>query len=321
MEGMGSIEDQDKTVDSRFQILQALDCSNLGYTKHVWRNAVPPLCNCWSGISVSDYFGRTMADSLPDSIKIGIVQVAVGGCDIRLFDKNLYQDYDSTYTESWFTDKIAAYNGNPYEFLINLAKLAQEDGVIKGILLHQGETNTGDTQWPSYVDAIYNAMMTDLSLDPTSVPLLAGEVVHSDQGGVCASMNDIIDQLPEAITTAHVISSSGCTVSSDNIHFNTAGYREMGKRYAEKMLSLLKKNDTETKSIPLKKGWNLIGCPFPGNTSIESALASIWEELDTVKNNDSIYLKNGSPTLNSLTHLEWSKGYCIKVANDCTLTW
>ncbi|MFC2129174.1 sialate O-acetylesterase [Bacteroidota bacterium] len=235
MEGQGAIQTQDKTIDSRFQVLQALDCS--GKPKNTWRTAVPPLCQCWSGLSPADYFGRTMVANLPDSITIGVINVAIGGCDIRLFDKDIYQDYDSTYTESWFTTKVEAYNWNPYQYLIDLAQLAQQDGVIKGILLHQGETNTGDAQWPSYVQKIYNDMLTDLSLDANSLPLLAGEVV-SAAGNCCSSMNTIINKLPETIPNAYVISSSGCT-AMDNAHFDSEGYRKFGRRYAVQMLSLM----------------------------------------------------------------------------------
>ncbi len=239
MEGQGTIEKQDKLVDSRLKVLQSLDCPNLGRTKNTWYTAIPPLCQCYSSLSPSDYFGKTMVENLPDSITIGIINVAVGGCDIRLFDKNKYQDYTNTYNASWYTDKIKAYNGNPYEHLIQLAKLAQKDGVIKGILLHQGETNTGNVEWPTYVDTIYKTMLADLSLTPSLVPLLAGEVVHADQEGKCASMNQIINELPKKIPTAYVITSSECSAKSDNVHFDAAGYRKLGTRYAVKMLSLL----------------------------------------------------------------------------------
>ncbi|HEY9124070.1 MAG TPA: sialate O-acetylesterase, partial [Bacteroidales bacterium] len=175
--------------------------------------------------------------NLPDSITVGIINVAVGGCDIRLFDKDIYQDYDSTYKESWFVNKVKDYQYNPYKYLIDLAKLAKKDGVIKGILLHQGETNTGDAQWPTYVKKIYNDMLADLSLKAESVPLLAGEVV-SAEGSCCSSMNAIINKLPETIPTAHVISSAGCP-SQDNAHFNAEGYRILGKRYGVKMLSIM----------------------------------------------------------------------------------
>jgi len=239
MEGQGLIEKQDKTVDSRFKVLQALDCSNKNRVKGSWYTAVPPLCQCYSKLSLADYFGRTMVANLPDSITVGIVNVAIGGCDIRLFDKDMYQDYDSTHIEDWFSQKIKDYNGNPYQYLIDLAQQAQQDGVIKGILLHQGETNNGDAQWPSYVKKIYNDMLADLSLGADTVPLLAGEVVGSDQRGICAGMNTIIARLPDTIPTSYVIPSKGCTDRSDNVHFNSAGCRKLGRRYAVQMLSLM----------------------------------------------------------------------------------
>ncbi|MCF8362452.1 MAG: sialate O-acetylesterase [Prolixibacteraceae bacterium] len=238
MEGVGPIEEQDKTVDSRFKTFQAIDCPNLERTKGQWYDAVPPVCQCNSGLSVADYFGRTMVENLPDSITVGIVTVAIGGCDIRIFDKDIYEDYDSTYAEDWFADKVKSYNGNPYQYLMDLAKEARKDGVIKGILLHQGETNTGDEQWPLYVKKVYNDMLADLSLEAESTPLLAGEVVSAEFDGCCSAMNPIINKLPDAVPTAHVISSDGCEVQDDKAHFTSEGYRILGRRYGEKMLSL-----------------------------------------------------------------------------------
>ncbi|MDC6364900.1 MULTISPECIES: sialate O-acetylesterase [Flavobacteriaceae] len=237
MEGQGVIEPEDLKVDDRFQVMQALECSDSGKTKGQWYNAVPPLCQCHSGLSPTDYFGRTMIKNLPDSIQVGVINVAVAGCDIRLFDKDQYQDYDDTYKEDWFADKVKAYEGDPYNYLMELAKRAQKDGVIKGILLHQGETNTGDEQWPLYVKKIYNDMLNELSLTAEEVPLLSGEVV-AVEGSCCSSMNTIINKLPEVVKTAHVISSKNCT-AMDHAHFDSEGYRKLGKRYAYKMLSLL----------------------------------------------------------------------------------
>ena len=44
----------------------------------------------------------------------------------------------------WVRSIINEYGGNPYTRLVQLARLAKYDGVIKGILLHQGESNVGD---------------------------------------------------------------------------------------------------------------------------------------------------------------------------------
>lgn len=239
MEGAGAIETVDKIVDSRFKVMEAVDCSNLGRTKGKWYTAVPPLTRCYSGLSPVDYFGRTMIANLPTNVKVGVINVSVGGCKIELFDKVNYTTYVSSITETWLKNIIAEYNGNPYARLVEMAKLAQKDGVIKGILLHQGESNTGDSQWPAKVKGVYNNLITDLGLDPTKVPLLAGEVVHADQGGVCASMNTIIAKLPQTVPNSYIISSSKCTDQSDNLHFNSAGYRKFGTRYAIKMLSLM----------------------------------------------------------------------------------
>lgn len=237
MHGAAPIESQDLTVDSRFKMFQTLDCDNLNRERETWYDAVPPTCQCGSGLSPADYFGRTMVENLPDSITVGIINVSVAGCDIRLFDKDLYTDYDSTSTADWFTSQVINYGGNPYQYLVDMAKLAQKDGVIKGILLHQGETNTGQQQWPEYVKKIYTDMLTDLSLDAGSVPLLAGEL-FSGEGNCCSGMNPIIGTLPDVIPTAHVISSEGCT-GQDAAHFDSAGYRELGKRYGIEMLSIL----------------------------------------------------------------------------------
>ncbi len=236
MEGQGAIETQDKTVDSHFKVLQAVQCTgrNIG----TWYSAIPPLCQCDTGLSPADYFGRTMVANLPDSITVGVINVAVGGSDIRLFDKDLYQNYVSTYPEEWYQSKIRAYDGNPRKRLIDLAKKAQKVGVIKGILLHQGEANTGDSNWPSYVKKVYDEMLTDLSLNANSVPLLAGEVFSGDENCCGTWMNPIINKLPETIPTAHIISSDGCA-GKDAAHFNSEGYRILGKRYADEMLSQL----------------------------------------------------------------------------------
>jgi len=75
------------------------------------------------------------------------------------------------------------------------------------------------------------------------------------------------------------------------------------------------------KSISLKTGWNIIGCPITGSTDISKALSSIWSNVETVKNLDAFYSSANLATLNSLTKLEWGNGYMIKVTKDCVLDW
>ncbi|HLP76086.1 MAG TPA: sialate O-acetylesterase [Candidatus Paceibacterota bacterium] len=239
MEGYPGIEDQDKgPVDERFQMLAAVDFPRQNRQKGNWYLANPPLCRPSAGIGPADYFGRTMVSNLPPKIKVGVINVSIGGCKIELFEKDSYQSYVAT-APNWMTNTIANYSGSPYQHLIEMAKLAQKDGVIKGILLHQGESNNGDRQWPNKVKGVYENMLRDLNLKAEKVPLIVGELVPADQKGACAGMNRTIDDLPKTIPTAHVVSSKGCAGRPDHLHFTPAGYREFGARYAETMLPLL----------------------------------------------------------------------------------
>jgi len=239
MEGSAAFESKDTTaVDNRFRVLEAVNCDKLNRSMGNWYTAVPPLARCKTGLTPVDYFGRTLVENLPKNIKIGIINVAVGGCKIELFDKDNYQSYTAT-APDWMKGILAEYDGNPYGRLIEMAKIAQHSGMIKGILMHQGESNTGDKTWPAKIKVVYDNILKDLKLDAKSTPLLAGEVVNADQGGVCASMNEIIATLPQTIPTAHIISSAGCPDGPDNLHFSAEGYRILGKRYGVAMLDLL----------------------------------------------------------------------------------
>lgn len=236
MQGEAKIEEQDKAIIDRLWLLPATDSSYPPRKKGEWIAAQPPLCRQGTGLGPAHSFGKTMIEHLPDNIKVGIVHVAVAGCKIELFDKDQYQDFKKTHEGAWFKNIIDAYDGNPYAHLLALAKKAQEKGVIKGVLLHQGESNTGEEDWPDKVKAVYDDLMQDLSLDPKATPLIAGEVVHADYDGCCSKMNITMSRLPETIANSHVISSKGCAVKPDKTHFNSEGTRLLGKRYALKML-------------------------------------------------------------------------------------
>lgn len=239
MEGNAAIEGQDReNVPERFRMMAAVDNPDMNRTKGEWYTAIPPLTRRYTGLTPVDYFGRKMVENLPEHISVGVINVAVAGCSIDLFDKDKYAAYLPN-QEVWLKNIANEYGGNPYNHLIGLAKEAQKVGVIKGILMHQGETNTGDEKWPDNVKKVYEDMLVDLNLSAEDVPLLVGEVVHANQGGVCAYHNVIISRIPSVIPTAHVISSDGCQAGPDNLHFSAEGYRTLGRRYADKMLSLL----------------------------------------------------------------------------------
>lgn len=238
MEGSMRIEDQDRIVDPRFQVLADFDVPSRDWKKGQWYPAIPPLTRRTRGISLVDSFGKTLVANLPKNIRVGVVKVGVSGTKIELWDKDGFREYLAT-ADAWKVKLAEEYGGNPYAYLVELAKIAQQAGVIKGILLHQGESNAEDKDWPVKVKKIYDNLMKDLNLKPAEVPLLTGEVVNADQHGEKASANEIMKNLPAVLPNSFVISSAGLPCNPDHLHFTLEGYRQFGKRYAEKMLSLL----------------------------------------------------------------------------------
>lgn len=77
----------------------------------------------------------------------------------------------------------------------------------------------------------------------------------------------------------------------------------------------------DIQKVSLKTGWNYVGCPISENTALSSALASIWANVETVKNQDEFYSKTNPLILNSLKQVQWGNGYLVKVTNNCELDW
>ena len=234
MEGQGTIESQDKTVDPRFQMLSAIDDFN-GRALGTWNDAIPPLANKHGGLGPTDYFGRTLVEKLDPQIRVGVVVVAIAGCSIVAFDSPMDQGYLNDQA-GWFKDIVKDYGGDPYKRLVDMAKKAKEDGVIKGIIFHQGETDEGDSDWPNKVKKVYDRLVTDIGLD-ADIPFFAGEVPYQ---GSSKGTNNNIRKLPEKSKNFYLVSAEGLNdLDMMRIHFSSQGYRDFGKRYAEKVMEVL----------------------------------------------------------------------------------
>lgn len=239
MEGAARPEAQDlKSPGPRFLLMPAVDDPARGRKTGEWCEATPPLCRPTTGLTPADWFGRTLVASLPENIKVGVIHVAIGGIDIRGFLPDSIATY-ITKAPNWMKGMLEAYDNNPYQRLVSLAKKAQKDGVIKGILMHQGETNTGDPKWAGMVQQVYDNLLGDLRLKPEEVNLYVGNIVQAGGQGVCIGCKKQIDELPQTIHTCQVISSDDCSNGPDRLHFDAAGYRELGCRYGEAVARFL----------------------------------------------------------------------------------
>ncbi len=246
MEGNARIEAQDRQgINTRFRMMAAVNMDNTGRKKGQWYAAVPPLCRAWTGLTPADYFGRSLVEQLPEEIKVGVINVAVGGASIDLYDEDKTTDYISRQAD-WFKNFCKDYDNQPMRVLMECAKKAQKVGVIKGILLHQGCTDNTQKDWPDRVKLVYERMLKELNLNADECPLLVGELMTQEDGGCCFAHNSIIDRINETIPTAYPVSALGCPGRPDKLHFTAEGYRILGRRYADVMMSILNKGTFKT---------------------------------------------------------------------------
>ena len=251
MEGNARWENMDNEVDERFKMLATCNFTTPKRTLGNWYTANCPIVSPWGGLGMADYFGRTMVAALPANVKVGVVDVAIGGIAIEGFMPDKIAGLLAK-AESWQAERIRAYGSDPYQRLVDMAKKAQEVGVIKGILLHQGCSNNGDPNWPKMVKSIYDNMLKDLGLSGDSVPIFVGETEYQDQGGSCYAHNAVVAKIPEVIPTGHVVSAEGIPGNgTDPWHFSAEGYRIFGRRYAEKVLDVMNHPEAYTKTFAI----------------------------------------------------------------------
>jgi hypothetical protein len=226
-------EQQDRTPNPRVKVLALNNCAQRNQVYNQWYTASPSLHTCAATLGPGDYFGKTMADALPNAT-IGLVPNAIAGVNIDTFRKGVV----SSTRGMWFYPPDNRRN-SAYETVIERARLAQQVGVIKGILFHQGESDSGQQAWLGKVQDMLSDLKADLGLG--DIPFLAGELLYSPVG-CCGGHNTLINQLPGLIPGARVVSANGLgnyTGDAGNLHFSTTGQREFGRRYATTMLDAL----------------------------------------------------------------------------------
>lgn len=228
MEGIPLPEPEDVVVNPRVQVLGfAPGCHERKWNE--WAFATPPLHRCWAGVGPGDWFARTLAEAWP-SASIGLVPAAISGAPIALYRKDVIADerdaFDLPPSNGWT---------GGYEMLLARARVAQASGTIRGILFHQGEADVDNPQWLEQVAEVVADLRRDLDLSESNVPFIAGELVHD---GCCSKHNRVVNQLPDRIPNAHVVSTAGLT-ATDEYHFDLEGQRELGRRYADVFLETL----------------------------------------------------------------------------------
>jgi Carbohydrate esterase, sialic acid-specific acetylesterase len=217
MAGRGVIEDTDRQPHPRV----------LKFTKaKAWAPGVDSLHfdKKIAGVGLGTTFARVMADARPDVV-IGVIPCAVGGTPLARWQKG----------------------GDLYKQAVERTKAAMKDGTLKGILWHQGESDSGSEKTARNYGERLTQMVRDLRKDlgAESVPFVAGQLgeflkrqTKGGQPSYWPLVNEQIDSLPKRVPHTAVASSKDLKHKGDGVHFNSASLREFGKRYARAMQQL-----------------------------------------------------------------------------------
>jgi hypothetical protein len=176
-----------------------------------------------AGVGLGLSFARSM---LPenDSIVIGLIPCAVGGSSIDHWQSGAVFGSRQLYL---------------YDDALKRARIAMKDGVLKGILWHQGESEEKKEKAMLYKDKLIR-MVSDLrrDLQAPDVPFIAGEIPAFKNRDIY--INPVFYEAKKDIPLYDVVSAQGLMVLPDSVHLNAVSQREFGKRYAVKMKAVLK---------------------------------------------------------------------------------
>jgi hypothetical protein len=171
-----------------------------------------------AGLDCGLSFARTMLLSIPEDVTILLIPTAVGGSSIR----------------KWIDDSVhrGVLLWSNFKYQVEIAK---KYGTIKGILWHQGEADANANGIPVYAEnlkTLFTKMRAEVG--QKKLPIIMGELgyfsktVHEQ----FMKINGVMHQYATKDKRSAVVETKGLDHKGDNLHFNSEGQRELGKRYA-----------------------------------------------------------------------------------------
>jgi hypothetical protein len=221
MAGRGVVEAQDKEVNPHVLMLSK---------EGQWVPAVDPMHfdKPAAGVGLGKTFGQIIAEANP-GVTIGLIPCAVGGSPIDSWKPGVFYPPTKSY---------------PWDDMVKRVELALPAGTLKGILWHQGESDSTAELAPSYAAKLSDLVkrLRELVKAP-DVPFIAGQMGVFD-GVPWTPEKKVVDQahrdLPKEVPHTAFVTAKGLNHKGDKVHFDSAAYRELGKRYAAAFLKMTK---------------------------------------------------------------------------------
>lgn len=212
MAGRGDVEESDRrSVERVWSLNKANEWALATDPLHFDKPAI-------AGVGLGRSFARVLTSVDPEA-RLGLVPCAMGGSALA----------------EW------APGAPLYENTLRRARAALASGRLSGILWHQGEAEAADRQRAeSYVErfsVMISAFRKELGDTPVVVGQL-GEFVRVDKSPFVATVNEQLARVPLAVKRSAFVSSAGLGHRGDELHFDSAGFREFGRRYAHAFLGI-----------------------------------------------------------------------------------
>ena len=215
MAGRGKVAKEDQTAHPRVLKLDKQDR---------W----VPMAGVGPGLS----FGKALAEA-DAKVQIGLIPCAAGGSPITVWKKGA----------AWRQTR-----SKPYDEALRRVAIARERGVLKGILWHQGESDSNPKAAPLYAERLDDLIARlRRDLHAPNVPFLAGGLSDTalERKSEAKVVDQALRQLPSQVKRTAYVSAEGLGLKSDNAHFTAASARELGRRYAQALLALRKRPAAE----------------------------------------------------------------------------
>jgi hypothetical protein len=174
-------------------------------------------------------FGRGMLHVVDREVTLGLVPCAVGGSPLSRWEKG----------------------GDLYEATVRRAREAAKHGVLRGILWMQGEKDAKELALAKSYAKRLDAMILDLRREfgmpelPFVAALPCAELAERDDRPGAELVSESLRELPLRVQHTATVDSDGLKSTGDQTHFSTPSQRELGRRYAEAMATLLGYDDVE----------------------------------------------------------------------------
>ena len=225
MAGRGRLAPQDQRGDERVVALTP---------DGRWRIAVEPLHADKpevAGVGPGRSFGVAAADSAAGR-RIGLVPCAVGGSRIAAWQPGAVFEVE------------AGRSVRPLDETLRRVAQASAAGRWCGILWHQGESDSNERDAPLYEERLRQLLLSLRTvLGDAQLPVLIGQMGRwpgKPWSAAKAQVDAAHQRVAQTLGHAAFVSAEGLGVHADGLqlHFDAAGARELGRRYAEALLRL-----------------------------------------------------------------------------------